>query len=411
MRRIRSLAPTPGVDSAQYLTLEANQDTSAVAADVERRKIAARLIPPHPHTRAGGKNVLLMTTTNRGTFLRLLNTILLTHIDYLRQIGGHAPGWRVSKTQITSQDEEGRLNRQAKGLTDEDKALPPVVFDQLVAHLDLLGADSIPRNAVELLMHLGRRPEDLMNFPFNCVAAVTDVINGEERTYPRLRYTDRIKDGKGGHLVDIPVFDRAAAVMRRQQDWLRRTYPQWFDEAGKPLNADLRLWPKSTNNRDGTDALLLFHARAGARADLGLWAPGTGYRCGHHRRRPGYPGFAADAVAELAGAGAGSAPGPALLRSDTDPQSRRVRLAGLPRPTPVVGVGRHRRAAGGGTGRRGPAQDPAGSPVGKRASLARAGHHIGLGLAHLALAPQMTFRPAEMGRRRKGAPPGRARTR
>jgi integrase len=61
-----------------------------------------------------------------------------------------------------------------------------------------------------------------------------------------------VEDGKGGHLVDIPVFQRAAVVMRRQQDWLRRSHPQWFDEAGKPLNADLRLWPKSTNNRDGT---------------------------------------------------------------------------------------------------------------------------------------------------------------
>jgi hypothetical protein len=240
------------MDSTQYLKLEGRQGEAATAVAAERDKIAGRLIPPHPHTRASGKNVLLMTTTNRGSFLRLLNTILLTHIDYLREIGGHAPGWRVSKAQITSQDEEGRLNRQAKGLTDEDKALSPVVFDQLVAYLDLLGADGIPRNAVELLMHLGRRPEDLMNFPFNCVAVVTDVINGEERSYPRLRYTDRLKDGKGGHLVDIPVFERAAVVMRRQQDWLRRTYPQWFDEAGEPLNADLRLWPKSTNNRDGT---------------------------------------------------------------------------------------------------------------------------------------------------------------
>jgi len=88
--------------------------------------------------------------------------------------------------------------------------------------------------------------------PFSCLATVTDVINGEERTYPRLRYTDRIKDGKGGHLVDIPVFERAATVMRRQQDWLRRNHPHWFDETGEPLNADLRLWPKSTNNRDGT---------------------------------------------------------------------------------------------------------------------------------------------------------------
>jgi len=240
------------MDSVEYLRLERLNTEDAAVVQAERDKIAARLIPPHPNSRISARQVLLMTTSNRGNFLRQLNTILLTHIEYLREIGGHAPGWRVSKTQITSQDEEGRLNRQAKGLTEEDKALPPVVFDQLSAHLPLLGADGTARNAVELLMHLGRRPEDQMNFPFNCLAVVTDVINGEERTYPRLRYTDRLKDGKGGHIVDIPVFERAATVIRRQQDWLRHTCPRWFDGTGEPLNPNLRLFPKSVNNRDGT---------------------------------------------------------------------------------------------------------------------------------------------------------------
>jgi hypothetical protein len=240
------------MDSIQYLKLEGLEGRAAVVAQAERHKITARLIPPHPNSRVSGKKVLLMTATNRGNFLRQLNMLLLTHIDYLRELGGHAPGWRVSKAQMSSQNEEGRLNRQSKGLAEEDKALPSVVFDQLVAHLGLLGADGLARNAVEALLHLGRRPEDQMNFPFNCLAVVTDVIDGEERSYPRLRYTDRIKDGKGGHIVDIPVFERAAAVIRRQQEWLRRTYPRWFDDLGEPLNPELRLFPKSVNNRDGT---------------------------------------------------------------------------------------------------------------------------------------------------------------
>ena len=63
-----------------------------------------------------------------------------------------------------------------------------------------------------------------------------------------------------------------------------------------------------------------------------------------------------------------------------------------------------------GAGRRCPSQGTAGNPVGKRASQADAGHHIGLGLAHLALAPKMTISdrppmnsdtdPAEPGPRR-----------
>jgi hypothetical protein len=61
----------------------------------------------------------------------------------VRQRRGVSLGFH--EAQITSQDEEGRLNRQAKGLAEEDKALPPVVFDQLLAHLDLLGA-SKPRS-------------------------------------------------------------------------------------------------------------------------------------------------------------------------------------------------------------------------------------------------------------------------
>jgi len=162
------------MDSTRYLELVGLGDEAAATA--ERDKIAARLIPPHPNSRITGKRVLLMTTSNRGNILRQLNGIVLTHIDYLRELGGYASGWRVSKAQITSQKEEGRLNRQAKGLTDDDAALPPVVFDQLIAHLDLLGTDSLARNAVEVLIHLGRRPEDQMNFPFDCLAVVTDVI-------------------------------------------------------------------------------------------------------------------------------------------------------------------------------------------------------------------------------------------
>ena len=42
-------------------------------------------------------------------------------------------------------------------------------------------------------------------------------------------------------------------------------------------------------------------------------------------------------------------------------------------------------------GRCGPAQDSARNPVGQRVSLACAGHHSGRGLAHLAMAPQVTF--------------------
>ena len=106
---------------------------------------------------------------------------------------------------------------------------------------------------------------------------------------------------------------------------------------------------------------------------------------------PDIPGSPADAGIELGAASGGPAPGPALLRPDTDPQPGRMRLAGHPPPAPVVRVGRRRRTARRRTGRRGPAPRPARSLVGQRASLARAGHHSHRGLAHLALAPRMTF--------------------
>lgn len=41
-------------------------------------------------------------------------------------------------------------------------------------------------------------------------------------------------------------------IDRAQQDWLRRTCPRWFGDTGEPLNPNLRLFPKSVNNRDGT---------------------------------------------------------------------------------------------------------------------------------------------------------------
>jgi integrase-like protein len=206
----------------------------------------------HPLNRHHRYAVLLVTPSNKGQILRSLNVTLVDRWQQLRDIGGQAPLWRVPASEITSQADEQRMNLAAKGLTEHDKALPHVVFDQMRAHLHLLGEDGTPRNSIELLMHLGRRPEDQVNVPFDCLAPVTETFNGEEVTYSRLRYTDRLKDGKGGHLVDIPVFEAAARAIHRQQDWLRRTRPQWFDQNGVPLHPDLRLWPRASNNPDGT---------------------------------------------------------------------------------------------------------------------------------------------------------------
>jgi hypothetical protein len=75
-----------------------------------------------------------------------------------------------------------------------------------------------------------------------------------------------------------------------------------------------------------------------------IWAYGpqaAAIAVGTTGRRTRHPRFAADAVAQLGGTGPGSAPGPAFLRSDTDPQPGRMRLARLHALAPVPGLARH----------------------------------------------------------------------
>jgi hypothetical protein len=125
------------------------------------------------------------------------------------------------------------------------------------------------------------------------------------------------------------------------------------------------------------DALFIVYAHAGPGADLELRTRGACHRRRHHRGRSGYTRLAADAIAELGGAGPGSAAGQALVRSDPDPQPGRVRLARLPGPVPLFRLGRHGRSPARGLGRLGASQVPSGRAVDERSSAGHARQRAG----------------------------------
>lgn len=201
--------------------------------------------------RADDRRHLKMTTSTRRRVLMSLNTLFTDQRPMLGALGGCAATWHIDDSRIPRHDAALEDTRQRTGVQPEDRPLPLAVFAQLRRQIPLLGEDGNLRNSVELILHTGRRPIDLVRIPFDCLVETSYVQDGERRQYFNLHYTDGWKK-KRPTVVDLPLFDEAVATVKRQQEWVRRTYPHWFDEHGNPLRTDLFLFPAANGNPNGT---------------------------------------------------------------------------------------------------------------------------------------------------------------
>ncbi|MCB0918696.1 MAG: site-specific integrase [Actinobacteria bacterium] len=233
----------------EWLGLEGEHDAAAAA---HRRSLEERyFLPSH----GGGHNPnlthLKVSAGTRTTILRRTQELLDDQRELLTALG--CSGWRLHKSSIPTTTQTRLLVQEEHGTVGQARALPQAVAAQLDRHFHLLGEDGTPRNMIEFIRGSGRRPEDTIEMHFNCLSErVHRTADGTERTHTWLTYTDRLKDGRGGHPVSIPLFTSTAAVVRRQQAYVRRTHPKWFNEEGQPKNPNLRLFPTRATNPQGT---------------------------------------------------------------------------------------------------------------------------------------------------------------
>ena len=149
-----------------------------------------------------------------------------------RQLGATGPGgpaaglsdqFAVHRDDTPDEPEHGEPGRD----------LPAQIMRQVCGHLPSLAAPHL-RTAAEILIDTGRRPEDVVALPLDCLAADA---NGS----PVLVY-DNLKANRLGRRLPIP--ETTARSIRAQQQRVRSQFP------GTPVS-ELKLLPTGWANRDG----------------------------------------------------------------------------------------------------------------------------------------------------------------
>jgi hypothetical protein len=145
----------------------------------------------------------------------------------LTRAGGPAAGlagdFAVERGDIPADPERGEPGRD----------LPPEVMTGLCANLDTLEPAEV-KTAIQIEIDTGRRPEDIVALPLDCLARDTD--GG-----PVLVYDNAKADRLGRRL---PISEATAAVIIGQQELVRARFPA--TPAGQ-----LKLLPTSRRNPDG----------------------------------------------------------------------------------------------------------------------------------------------------------------
>jgi integrase len=149
-----------------------------------------------------------------------------------RQLGATGPGgpaaglsdqFAVHRDDTPDEPEHGEPGRD----------LPPEIMRQICGHLPSLAAPHI-RTAAEILIDTGRRPEDVVALPLDCLSAGADGS-------PVLVY-DNLKANRLGRRLPIP--ESTARSVRVQQQRVRGQFP------ATPVS-ELKLLPTGWANRDG----------------------------------------------------------------------------------------------------------------------------------------------------------------
>jgi integrase len=149
-----------------------------------------------------------------------------------RQLGATGPGgpaaglndqFAVHRDDIPDEPEHGEPGRD----------LPAGIMRQVCGHLPSLAAPHI-RTAAEILIDTGRRPEDVVALPLDC-------LSSDAGGSPVLVY-DNLKAGRRGRRLPVPA--ATARSVREQQERVRAQFP------GTPVS-ELKLLPTGWANRDG----------------------------------------------------------------------------------------------------------------------------------------------------------------
>jgi integrase len=149
-----------------------------------------------------------------------------------RQLGATGPGgpaaglsdqFALHRDDMPDEPEHGEPGRD----------LPPEILRQACGHLETLASPQI-RTAIEILIDTGRRPDDVVELPLDCLAS-------DPGGSPVLVY-DNHKAHRLGRRLPIPA--ATAALIRAQQQRVRDRFP------GTPAS-ELKLLPTSWANRDG----------------------------------------------------------------------------------------------------------------------------------------------------------------
>ncbi|ARV80663.1 hypothetical protein BRW65_19515 [Mycobacterium paraffinicum] len=117
------------------------------------------------------------------------------------------------------------------------RCLPPEIMAVLCANLDSLEPVEV-RVATQIGIDTGRRPEDILNLPLDCLARDKD--GGDVLVY------DNIKANRLGRR--LPISTATAAVITGQQQRIRQRFPH-------TLAAKLKLLPTPYRNPDGHKAI------------------------------------------------------------------------------------------------------------------------------------------------------------
>ena len=149
-----------------------------------------------------------------------------------RQLGATRPGgpaaglsdqFALHRDDMPGEPEHGEPGRD----------LPPEILRQVCSHLGTLASPNI-RTAIEILIDTGRRPDDVVELPLDCLAS-------DPGGAPVLVY-DNHKAHRLGRRLPIPA--ATAQLIRAQQQRVRDRFPD------TPAS-ELKLLPTGWANRDG----------------------------------------------------------------------------------------------------------------------------------------------------------------
>ena len=179
----------------------------------------------------------LESTTSISSLTRLLACREVRKLlSTLAQLGSTRPGGPAAG--LSDQFAVHRDDIPAEpDLPEPGRDLPAEIMRQLCDHLHTMTSPQM-RTAIEILIDTGRRPEDVVALPLDCLAQDADGA-------PVLVY-DNIKANRLGRRLPIPA--ATAQAIRAQQQHVRDCYPE--TPYGK-----LKLLPGGRGKHDGTRAL------------------------------------------------------------------------------------------------------------------------------------------------------------